>query len=427
MKIYPRDVKKKLYPYLKRKEIIAIKGPRQSGKTTLLMELFKELSSKKKCLFLTFEKRTDLELFESDIESFKKLYTQQYQVILIDEFQYAKKGGEKLKYIYDTTSCKFIISGSSSLELTSETGKYLVGRILFFELFPFSFKEFLQARDDSMAKLIEQTRYTIDSLFLSQKTKFSTKLPIRSEGLRMKYNELLEQYILFGGYPAVCTAPKEERKILLKGILETYLLRDINSLLQLATEEELTALARFLGLQIGNLIVYQELSTSSRLSFSNLRKHLKILKETYIIDILYPYYRNKRTELVKNPKVYFVDTGFRNMLIDNFSSLKTRTDAGALFENYVFSQLKRKLSAFSSIKFWRTKSQAEVDFVVEKGGKVLPVEVKYSLGESISVGKSFHSFVEKYQPNHAFVITLNHWNKIKIRNTYVYFIPGFYL
>lgn len=260
-----------------------------------------------------------------------------------------------------------------------------------------------------------------------KETKFLAKPPIRSESLIIKFNTLLEEYILFGGYPAVCTASKEEKKVLLRGILDTYLLRDIKDLLQLATDEELIKLARFLGLQVGNLISYRELTLASNLTFFNLQKHLKVLQETYIVERMRPYFINKRTELIKNPKVYFIDTGFRNMLIDNFSPLKNRTDSGALFENYVFSQLKRKMLGFTPIKFWRTKSQAEVDFIVEEAGEVLPIEVKYTSGERINPGKSFHSFIKKYRPKNGIIISLDYWGKAKIDDTTINFIPGFYL
>jgi predicted AAA+ superfamily ATPase len=157
------------------------------------------------------------------------------------------------------------------------------------------------------------------------------------------------------------------------------------------------------------------------------KKHLKILKETYILELISPYCRNKRTELSKNPKAYFLDTGFRNMLIDDFSSLDLRSDVGALFEGFVFTQLKRKIEAIGGIKFWRTQSQAEVDFIVEKSREVLPIEVKYSLKEKPKIGKSFYSFLKKYQPKLGIIITESFWGRKMINNSTIYFLPAFYL
>lgn len=426
--VYPRDLKARITPYLQRKEIIAIKGPRQAGKTTLMKDLYQELSQKKKCLYLTFEKRDDLELFDQDLESFKKIYTEDYQIIFIDEFQYAENGGRKLKYLFDTTKTKFIISGSSSLELTSQTGKYLVGRLFSFDLYPFSFSEFLRVKKQTLLKIIKPVSQKLELLLAEKANLLPQKEPIKAETLKKELNHLLEEYILFGGYPEVIlSAKKKEKREILKGILETYLLRDIKSLLDLATDEELIKIAKFLSLQLGNLVVYQELSDVAKLSFQQVKKHLKILKETYLLELISPYFKNKRTELSKNPKVYFLDTGFRNMLIDDFSSFNLRGDAGALFEGFVFTQLKRKIEAIGGIKFWRTQSQAEVDFIIERGREVLPIEVKYSLKEKPKLGKSFYSFLKKYQPKQGIMITENFWGQKIIDNSTIYFLPAFYL
>lgn len=428
MKYYHRQLEKVIRPVLSRREIVAIKGPRQAGKTTLLQHLYQQMSSKKKCLFITFEKRTDLDLFETDIENFKKLYAEKYPVIFIDEFQYAKEGGQKLKYLYDTTFCKFIISGSSSLELTGQTGKYLVGRMLSYELYPFSFAEFLQVINEDMLRIIGSQQENIGQLLRLEESELEQTEPIKSASLKEQFVQLLFQYIVFGGYPAVClTDEAQTKKTILQGILDTYLLRDIKSLLQLATDRQLLIIAKFLSLQVGNLLVYKELSNASSLSFHQVKRHLHILQETYLADFLLPFYTNKRKELSKNPKVYFLDTGLRNLLGGDFSNLEQRSDRGALLENFVFTTLKRKLKIGQQIKYWRTQTQAEVDFVLEAGRQLLPVEVKYQQGKNIKPGKSFYSFIEKYQPKNGVVVTVNYWGKIKINNSKIYFIPGYYL
>ena len=144
---------------------MSIIGPRQAGKTTFIKSIASELEKRnKKVKFITFEKRGDLELFQNSIEDFKDLISE-YQYVIIDEFQYAKDGGQKLKYLYDTTRVKFIISGSSSLELTFQTGKYMVGRMLDFQLLPFSFREFLSFQDKELYRLLER-RVNTDSFWI---------------------------------------------------------------------------------------------------------------------------------------------------------------------------------------------------------------------------------------------------------------------
>lgn len=427
-KIYERDLKREILPYLSRREIIAIKGPRQAGKTTFLLDIYKEMEKKKKCLYLTFEKQADLEIFQKDIEVFKKIYADNYEVIFIDEFQYAKNGGKNLKYLYDTSNSKFIITGSSSLELTQQTGKYLVGRLLSFYLYPFSFGELLKIKKPFLYKIINPSRLTIKKIISGNYFSLPLNEPLKSEEMKKELFLLLEEYLIWGGYPAVSLAQNEaQKKVLLSGIIETYLLRDIKTLLNLATEQELLTLSKLLSLQIGNLINYEELTNVCKINFKQLKKYLNILKQTYILDFISPYFRNRRTELVKNPKVYFMDSGLNNLLAENFLALKLRTNGGALLENFVYTQLKRKIEPFDELKYWRTKAQAEVDFIQKKGELIIPIEVKNTTSKNIKIGKSYHSFLNKYHPSLGLVITLNLWHKEKIGKTNVYFVPAYYL
>lgn len=414
-----RQLEQEIKPFLKRKEILAILGPRQSGKTTFLEFLAKELKKTKSVKFLTFEKRGDLELFQSNIEDFKKLY-QSYQVIIIDEFQYAKDGGQKLKYLFDTTKTKFIISGSSSLDIVFQTGKYLVGRMMNFYLWPFSFREYLSFQDKDIFSLF------IDS-FPSSEIIFEKK-EVASFGaeINLRIQKHFEEYLLFGGYPAVVLAPSlVEKKKVLESIMENYLLKDIRGLLHLATEENLLRLAKLLANQIGNLIEYKELGGASGLNYKNLLDHLEILKKTYIIDLIKPYFKNKRTELVKNPKVYFIDSGLRNFTVSDFRKVGERDDLGHLTENFVFSELRKNRGPLSPLNFWRSKSKAEVDFIIEREGDIIPLEVKYS--ENPSVGKSLYSFIDKYKSPEAFVLTKGFSGQIKWKNSKINFIPVYYL
>lgn len=410
-----RELEETIAPFLKRKEILAVVGARQVGKTTFLQHLFSELKKTKKTEFLTFEKEADLALFEK-VEDFKGYY-QDYQVLILDEFHYAKNGGKKLKYLFDTTKIKFIVSSSSSLELTFETGKYLVGRMFKFLLPPFSFREFLLSKDENLAEILNSR---IPDIF-SQQLKAANFF---GEELNRRLEQHFEDYLVWGGYPAVALAETGEEKIkILESILENYLLRDIKALLNLKTKEELLRIAEFLATQIGNLLSYQELSNASTLNYKEVRKHLEILENTFIIRLLRPFYKNPRTELVKTPKVFFCDNGFRNYLLPDFKKIEKRNDSGQLVENFVFSALQRK--NLSKINFWRTKSKAEVDFVVQQNGEIIPIEVKYS--STPSAGKSFYSFLEKFSPKRGYVFTQGFSGVKKIKNTKVYFVPVYYL
>ena len=413
-----REIEKQIKPFLNRKEIIAIIGPRQAGKTTFLLYLQKELEkSGKSVKFLTFEKKEDLDLFQKNIEDFKDLY-QQYQVVIIDEFQYAKQGGKKIKYLFDTTKIKFIISGSSSLDLTFQTGKYLVGRIFNFTLLPFSFREYLAYTDKQIYSLLLKRMPDISFLNFRLKQSFG-------EVINKKLEKLFENYLVWGGYPSVILAKtNQEKQKILESISEGYLLKDIRILLQLATEDELTRLIKFLANQIGNLVEYKELSNSSGLLHKDLKRHLQILQQTYIIDLIKPFFTNKRTELVKNPKVYFFDSGLRNFVISDFRPCSERDDIGRLVENYVFNVFSRRATVLESLKFWRTKSKAEVDFIIQNRQAVIPIEVKYS--SKPIIGKSLYSFIDKFSPKKAMVLTKGFIGEKKADGCKIQFIPVYY-
>ena len=183
-----RDLEKDIAKYLDKREILAVIGPRQSGKTTLLRRFFE---SKEKAVFLDFEDRKILDLFLYDIDSFIALYVLPYEYVFIDEFQYAKNGGKQLKYIFDHFHRKLIISGSSATELSVQSIKHLVGRIFVFSLFPLSFKEFLRFKDEKLLKLLQKSRglskEVIDRAFL-----------------------LYEEFCIYGGYPRVVLSSDNE-------------------------------------------------------------------------------------------------------------------------------------------------------------------------------------------------------------------------
>lgn len=412
-----RELESQILPYLKRKEAIAILGPRQSGKTTFIDYLKTEFEREnKKVRFMTFENRADLELFNKNIEDFKSL-AMQYDFFIIDEFQYAAEGGQKLKYLYDTTGVKFIISGSSSLELTFQTGRYMVGRLLEFMLLPFSFKEFLSYRNPELFDLLEAKKFS-DPIDFDFKN-------VLGEEMQKRILKLLEEYMVYGGYPAVAlTEDKAEKYKVLEGIANKYLLKDIQGVLGLKTNDELWRLEKFLAGQIGNMIKFEELSTVSGLAYKELKNHLNILEKTYIISLVKPFYRNKRTEIAKNPKVYFLDSGIRNFALNDFRKIEERNDAGALAENYVYGVLNRQYWPVGA-KYWRTKSKAEVDFVIEKEQAVFPFEVKYSSKKII--GKSLYSFIDKFNPPVAVIFTKDLAGEEKARNTNLKFIPLVYL
>lgn len=391
-----RDLASKIRQYLSAPEIIAVVGARQAGKTTLLKHLQAGIQDSS---FLTFEDIEIRELFDLDIKSFIELYIKPARVIFIDEFQYSKRGGPGLKFIYDTVpDRKLIISGSSSLDLTIKAVKQLTGRILSFTLYPFSFREVLRSKDERLSKLFEST------------LEFGPVEP----PLLQRLQKYFQEFVVYGGYPRVATAQNdEEKREILRNIFQVYLLRDVKDILGFVDDYKILSLVKALALQAGQAISYDELGNLTQQNTSVVKKQINFLEKTYVASLLRPYFRNKRTELVKNPKVYFFDTGLRNAVIKDFKPVNERQDKGALYENCVFSELMKK---DRQVKYWRTKSKAEVDFVVDDQ---IPLEVKSGLAKPL-VGKSLYSFMAKYQPERAFILNESLFEDLRIGKSMVH-------
>lgn len=406
-----RKIEPAISDYLEKREIIAIVGPRQAGKTTLLKNIQKMLESS---IFLSFEDRDELELFEEDIKGFAKKYLQ-YKYIFIDEFQYSKNGGKLLKYLFDTfPDSKIIISGSSAIDLTIRAIKYLVGRVIVFNLYQLNFEEFLKFKNKDLFGIYAESKKIVD--FKNDKI---GALDI-SKNLNNQFNKILEEFILWGGYPRVALAENnEEKKVILKNIYNTYFLRDVKDLLELADDFRLSKLLRALAMQIGQLVSYNELGNISGYDYITLKKYMNILEKTFICKTVRPFFANKRTEIVKNPKVYFFDTGLRNYAIGDFNKLENRLDKGFLYENFIAMQLAK---SDVEMNFWRTKSKAEVDFLIDINNKKIPLESKSSFS-SIKISKSLASFIAEYQPNCAIVANESLNEVIKKSGADIYFLP----
>ncbi|MBI2459834.1 MAG: ATP-binding protein [Parcubacteria group bacterium] len=422
-----------LKKWLDRKEIFALLGPRQSGKTTLLRVLEQWLKQEKKVkpeqiVFLTFEDREILEKFSADpkayVKSFMAQKTTERFYFFIDEFQYLTDGGRTLKLLYDIfNNIKFIVTGSSSLELTGKTAKFLVGRVFYFHLWQLSFSEFVQARSAQLFYAYQEKNALVKN-FLEQEKNFS--LP-QTDIFREDFKKLFEEYALWGGYPEVVKAGDAETKtIILKNIYDTYVTKDIIELLKITDYAALKKLTALLAAQIGGLVNYQSLARDAQSYWQEIKNHLTILEQTYIISLISPYSTNRATEIKKNPKVYFIDIGLRNYIVSGFQDLSLRPDLGSIVENIIFSQLKFKEPEEYGIKYWRTIAKAEMDFILPKKESVLPLEVKYSSFDSPKISRGFRGFISEYRPRQAVILTKGFWGELRLESTLIKFIPAWY-
>lgn len=156
------------------------------------------------------------------------------------------------------------------------------------------------------------------------------------------------------------------------------------------------------------------------MDYRTIENYLSILINTYIISLIPPFHKNLITELKKARKIYFIDTGFRNSIINNFLPLNNRTDKGFLMENFILNELR---SLGFEVYYWRTTGKAEVDFIIKVGDEVIPIEVK----SGGSIGRSLISFIKSYKPRNALIFTEGSFKSEEFYGTKIFHIPYFYI
>ena len=211
-------------------------------------------------------------------------------------------------------------------------------------------------------------------------------------------------------------------------IYRSYLDKDISLLLGVKKSDEFSSLVKILASQIGQLVNHSELSSTLGISLPTVKEYLRYLEKTFIINRLTPYFRNVRKELTKNPIFYFSDLGLRNYSLGLLGNLVNPVDKSYVFQNFVFNIIRKSLDYLSAkVHFWRTKGKAEVDFVVDKGAEVVPLEVKYQQLKETKLSRSFQSFVAAYRPQKGYIVNLGFRGKASLGKTTVEYIPYFEL
>ncbi|MEM3267151.1 MAG: ATP-binding protein [Conexivisphaerales archaeon] len=391
MDYYPRIIELKMDKWMPRKQFLILKGPRQAGKTSLLHHLKEEYGG----YYVTLEDEDQLDTFENSPKEFAERFISKNKrnYLFLDEAQYSKKAGKNLKLIYDLFSdrLKIVATGSGSFDIKVQIGKNLVGRATYFELFPLRFEELLSWKAKELHPFFVRWRRNVLNFILGGGD-FNEKIVFKRE-----LESLLSKYIVYGGFPEVAKQNDYDvKKELLRNLALTYLEKDVFFFLNVRELEKFRRLLHYLSLALGSMFEFSSVTKEMRMDYRTVEEYVSILINTYIVDMLAPFYKNRASELRKAKKVYFVDTGLRNSILNNFLPLQDRTDAGILLENFILNEL--KFYGFD-VKYWRTTSKAEVDFVIQLSDELIPVEVKGSAKPS----RGFYSFLDSYRPKRALV------------------------
>jgi predicted AAA+ superfamily ATPase len=362
----PRDAVIESEPYWYTDDILLFVGPRQAGKTTILRQIQARIERHTPSYWITLEDPDFLTLLnESPKNLFRIIPTHQDQkvIVFIDEIQYLDNPTNLLKYLYDEyrDRVKLIVSGSSAFYIDETFQDSLVGRKKIFTVYPLSFREFLRFKnqDDLAGK-------DFSSLALIEKQTVS---------------ELYQEYMTFGGYPRVVLSPMQQKEDELREIAYSYIKKDILEA-GIRREETFFKLMKMLADRAGGLVNNAELASTLGVSILTVEKYIHVMRKSFHITMIRPFARNVRSELTKMPKVYWIDLGLRNFLAGSVAPYVVRGDQGTVLENAVARQLITKKSE-DEIKFWRTKSGQEIDFVV--GENAYEVKVDPTKAKSLSL------------------------------------------
>lgn len=332
-------------------KVVIIFGPRRCGKTTLINEYLKTVAEP--YLLLNGEDITTQEYLSSQsIEKLKQIIGNT-SLLVVDEAQKIKNIGLNLKLIVDhIPGIKVIASGSSAFDLARHTGEPLTGRKFTLNLFP-----------------------------LAQLELSKTETPLQTI-------DRLGERLIYGSYPEIVLAPDLNQKgLLLKEIVSSYLYKDILELDGIKHPDKLVKLLQLLVFQIGKEVSYTEIATQLGMSKNTIERYLDLLEKCFVVFKVSGFSRNYRKEITKNPRYFFYDLGIRNALINNFNPLSLRNDIGMLWENYLIVERMKKLT-YQNIHvnsfFWRNYKQKEIDWVEETGGKIFGYEIKWGKEKNTS-------------------------------------------
>ncbi|OGC09432.1 hypothetical protein A3F86_00750 [candidate division WOR-1 bacterium RIFCSPLOWO2_12_FULL_45_9] len=360
-------------------------GARQAGKTFLLKKIEAEAIARgSQTSFFDLEQPDVLARFNTSDDEIVKLLCGSGEIIFIDEFHYIKNASHIFKAIFDRgKKGKIYASGSSSLEIHKHLKESLAGRKIIYQIYPCSFAE--------VGQVI--TKHTF------------------------------EYYCKYGGMPALIHTENENKKMLiLTDILQSYLMKDIKSLIKEENIRAFNSLLFLLAQYQGSIVTTSSLAKEVGLTARTIESYLEILSQTYVNFPLHSFSLNYGNELKKSKKYYLYDLGIRNALLKNFAPLGDRKDTGAIVESFVFLELNKRLSPETEIRFWKLKDGTEVDFIWIKNQKPYPIEVKTSCRQG-EIPKGITAFINRYpDTKKAFVVNNNFSGEATYRDARIYFV-----
>ncbi|MFA6037533.1 MAG: ATP-binding protein [Legionellales bacterium] len=406
-----RNISNKIIKLMEMFPVVAILGPRQCGKTTLVKSLFPDW------LYLDLEKPSDFNRFDFDSEFF---FEQNSRSVIIDEAQLSPKLFEVLRSVIDSKRQevgRFILTGSSSPHLLKHISETLAGRIATVELGTFKANELFEKPLSKFYQLFEQPLSRDFFNHIDEPALSPTEI---------------QQAWYWGGYPEpVLKQSKEFYLQWMENYESTYIYRDIARLYpklnKIAYQRFLTMLCKLSA----TILNKSQLGRALEVSEGSVREFLNIADGTFLWRQLESYEASKVKSIVKMPKGYIRDSGLLHALlrITRMEDLLNDPIVGASFEGFVIEEiikgLKSSLLTHWQPYYYRTRSGVEIDLILSGPFGILPIEIKYGSVVKINQLKNLEQFV--VENNLPFALIINQAAKAQWLTRYIYQLPASYL
>lgn len=344
--------------------LVVLTGSRQTGKTTLVKELYNNLR------YINLDAPENRQIMRQ-MNSLN--WARDVGIAVFDEAQKEPAIFEKIKFAYDAKEISFsVILGSAQILLLEKIRESLAGRVFLYELWPLMMSELITATNQTAKKPLFDELLNTDNFenILNGKN----KILLLEEEVKLKE---AENYLLkWGGMPALLGLDDDEKNKWLKSYEYTYLERDLSDLAKLKDLDAFRKFQQLAALRSGKLFSYSQLARDSGISVDSARRYLEYLRLSYQVIFLQPYYENLTSSVIKSPKMYFVDVGILRQLAGF-----TGEASGEIYETHVVSEIFKWINTnqkMAELFFYRTKSGLEVDLIIKTEKGFIGVEIKSS-------------------------------------------------
>lgn len=405
-----KDCQERIKKLLKGRQILVIKGVRRVGKSTLCYLLIKDLIKEKKIkkensLIINFEDPRFPETLEAkDLAKIYEIYLENLkpsknQIVVLDEVQKVKGWEKFARFLKENKKIKVIVTGSSSKLLSEEYATVLSGRHLDLEIFPLSFKEFLEFKNLKIKQGLDLIKN------------------------RIKIKGLFDEYLKFGGFPEIVLIKTKEE--LLREYFKDIITKDVIKRFKIREIGKIEDLAKFYLTNTSNLISFNKIKNYFKISLDTTERFSRYLETARACFFLPKFSFSLKAQILSPKKIYSIDSGLSNAIGFKFSE-----NLGRTLENLAFLEFQRKkeISPRNEIYYYKIENtEKEVDFLLKEGEKIKTLfQVCANLENFFTKEREIKNLIlasERLKCKNLILLTLDFEGEEKIKNKKIKFIP----